>query len=194
MIREVHRYAVAVVLLVGVWRLVFARREQVLSADGRPNPTDTGYRASPSPQLDRNGQSRTTRFDRLLNDYRPPSVEDILRFDSPHWYRGWSKRFNPARKGYVEPLFRTNRMRVRPLRSSGFLYRLERGIAKVTNSELPSTARYCGRRRASSDRQRARVIADVKARRSAPLRGAHGLDAGSRARSSRLARADDAQS
>ncbi len=52
---------------------------------------------------------------------------------------------------------------------------------QVTNSELPSTARCCGRRRASSDRQRARVLAGVKARRSAPppRRGAHGLGAGS---------------
>ena len=52
---------------------------------------------------------------------------------------------------------------------------------EVTNSELPSTARCCGSRRASSDRQRARVLAGAKARRSAPppLRGAHGLDAGS---------------
>ena len=37
-----------------------ARREPVLSADARPNPTDTRYRASPSPQLDRMaGWSRT---------------------------------------------------------------------------------------------------------------------------------------
>ena len=36
------------------------RREPVLSADARPNPTDTRYRASPSPQLDRMaGWSRT---------------------------------------------------------------------------------------------------------------------------------------
>lgn len=82
MIREVHRYAVAVVLLRRRLALV-ARREQVLSADARPNPTDTRYRTSPSPQLGRNGQSRTARFGRLLNDYRPLGVEDILHFDSP---------------------------------------------------------------------------------------------------------------
>ena len=52
---------------------------------------------------------------------------------------------------------------------------------EVTNSELPSTVRCCGRRRASSDPQRARVLAGVQARRSAPrpFRGAHRLDAGS---------------
>ena len=59
-------------------------------------------------------------------------------------------------------------------------HRNVRDREEVTNSELPSTARCCGRRRASSDRQRARVLASFKARRSAPppLR-AHGLDAGS---------------
>ncbi len=61
-IRKVHRYAVAVVLL---------RRR----------------RASPSPQLDRTGSPERPEIDRLLNDYRPLSVEDILRFDV-HWYRG----------------------------------------------------------------------------------------------------------
>ncbi len=69
-------------------------------------------------------------IDALLDDYRPLSVEDILRFDV-HWYRGWSKGSNAAQKGDVEPLFQTNRMRIRPLRVlRGFLYRLDKGIAK----------------------------------------------------------------
>ena len=71
------------------------------------------------------------------------------------------------------------RPRPPPTSSSAACHNAE--LVMMTNSELPSTARCCGRRRASSDRQRARVLAGVKARRSAPprLRGAHGLDAGS---------------
>ena len=60
-IRKVHRYAVAVVLLRRRRALGVARREHVLSADARPNPTDTRYRASPSSQLNRMASWRSRR-------------------------------------------------------------------------------------------------------------------------------------
>ena len=67
-------------------------------------------------------------IDGLLEGYRPLSVDDVLRFDV-HWYHGWAD-FLPH-KGEVVPLFRTNRVRKTPLRVlRGFLYRLERGMAK----------------------------------------------------------------
>ena len=80
---------------------------------------------------------RNDPIDALLDDYRPLSAEDILRFDV-HWYKGWSQGTNSALKGHVEPLFQTNRMGIKPLRAlRGFLYRLDRGIAKPqTNTSI----------------------------------------------------------
>ena len=195
---------------VGVWRLVLPVASQCSAPtrDRTPPTPATGPHRVLSP-IETGSPERPDSTDCSTTTVPPASRTSSA--STVHWYRGWSKRFNPARKGYVEPLFRTNRMRVRPLRSSGgsctgwrgaspsprrkprrlaacpppgprVVYNLDDSVRdpeEVTNSEPPSTARYCGRRRASSDHQRARVLADVKARRSAPLRGAHGLDAGS---------------
>ena len=69
-------------------------------------------------------------MDQLLDEYRRLTVEDILRIDV-HWYRGWYEGRTNQRPGRIEPLFQTNRMKVSPLRMlRGFLYRLDRGIAK----------------------------------------------------------------
>ena len=61
-------------------------------------------------------------IDRMLQDYRPMAVADVLRFDV-HW-------LGPVgRPGRIEPLHATDRMRVKPLRIlRGFLHRLEVGF------------------------------------------------------------------
>ncbi len=61
-------------------------------------------------------------MDRMLQDYRPMTVADVLRFDV-HW-------LGPVgRPGRIEPLHATDRMRVKPLRIlRGFLHRLEAGF------------------------------------------------------------------
>ena len=61
-------------------------------------------------------------IDRMLQDYRPMTVADVLRFDV-HW-------MGPVgRPGRIEPLHTTDRMEVKPLRIlRGFLHRLEAGF------------------------------------------------------------------
>ena len=61
-------------------------------------------------------------MDRMLQDYRPMTVADVLRFDV-HW-------LGPVgRPGRIEPLHATDRIRVKPLRIlRGFLHRLEAGF------------------------------------------------------------------
>ena len=61
-------------------------------------------------------------MDRMLQDYRPLTAADILRFDV-HWL---GPRDRPGR---IEPLHATDRMNVKPLRIlRGFLHRLEAGF------------------------------------------------------------------
>ena len=64
----------------------------------------------------------TDPMDRMLQDYRPMTATDVLRFDV-HW-------LGPVgRPGRIEPLHATDRMRVKPLRIlRGFLHRLEAGF------------------------------------------------------------------
>ena len=61
-------------------------------------------------------------MDRMLQDYRPMTAADVLRFDV-HW-------LGPeGRPGRVEPLHATDRMQVKPLRIlRGFLHRLKAGF------------------------------------------------------------------
>ena len=61
-------------------------------------------------------------IDGMLQDYRPMTVADVLRFDV-HW-------LGPVgRPGRIEPLHATDRMRVKPLRVlRGFLHRFEAGF------------------------------------------------------------------
>ena len=61
-------------------------------------------------------------MDRMLQDYRPMTMADVLRFDV-HWLG------STDRPGWIEPLHATDRMRVKPLRIlRGFLHRLEAGF------------------------------------------------------------------
>ena len=74
--------------------------------------------------------TRNDPIDKLLDEYRRLTVDDVLRFDV-HWYRGWFEGRGNHQRGRIEPLFKTNRMNINPLRVlRGFLYRLDRGIAK----------------------------------------------------------------
>ena len=61
-------------------------------------------------------------MDRMLQDYRPMTLADVLRFDV-HW-------LGPVgRPGRIEPLHATDRMGVKPLRIlRGFLHRLDAGF------------------------------------------------------------------
>ena len=61
-------------------------------------------------------------MDRMLQDYRPMTAADVLRFDV-HW-------LGPVgRPGRIEPLYATDRMKVKPLRIlRGFLHRLDAGF------------------------------------------------------------------
>ena len=62
-------------------------------------------------------------IDRMLPGYRPLTTEDVLRFDV-HWLG------RIGAPGSIEPLWRTNRMNIKPLRIlRGFLQRLEAGYA-----------------------------------------------------------------
>lgn len=65
----------------------------------------------------------TDPMDGMLQDYRPMTVSDVLRFDV-HW-------LGPVgRPGRIEPLYATDRMRVKPLRIlRGFLHRSEAGFS-----------------------------------------------------------------
>ena len=102
--------------------------------NGTPTPTTAQLRAIKA-RIERAVQNDPV--DALLADYRALTIEDVLRVDV-HWYTGWSNTTKPARSGYVEPLFRTNRMRIKPLRVlRGFLYRLEQGVAEPeTNARI----------------------------------------------------------
>lgn len=61
-------------------------------------------------------------MDGMLQDYRPMRVADVLRFDV-HWLD------LVGRPGRIEPLYATDRMKVKPLRIlRGFLHRLEAGF------------------------------------------------------------------
>ena len=83
--------------------------------------------------------------DRLLHDYRALTPDDVLRFDV-HWYKGWRASDPGSLRGFVEPLFRTDRTRIRPLRMlRGFLYRLERGIAFPDEKRDPEHYVYVSR-------------------------------------------------
>ena len=61
-------------------------------------------------------------MDRMLQDYRPMTAADILRFDV-HWLGPMD------RPGRIEPRYATDRMKVKPLRIlRGFLHRLDAGF------------------------------------------------------------------
>ena len=61
-------------------------------------------------------------MDKMLQDYRPMTAADVLRFDV-HWLGPMN------RPGRIEPLSATDRMKVKPLRIlRGFLHRLKAGF------------------------------------------------------------------
>ena len=80
----------------------------LLAAGRRGQALEKAFRADP--------------IDTMLEDYRPLTTSDVLRFDV-HWLgRG-------GEAGHIEPLQPTNRMRTRPLRIlRGFLHRLDAGF------------------------------------------------------------------
>ena len=87
-IREVHRYAVAVVLLRRRLALRVARREQVLSADARPNPTDT----LPSPSASRTSSASTSTSNRRGVRPEPTALEDDREDGRFRISCGWPRR------------------------------------------------------------------------------------------------------
>ena len=61
-------------------------------------------------------------MDQILQDYRPMTAADVLRFDV-HWLGSVDQ------PGRIEPLYATDRMKVKPLRIlRGFLHRLEASV------------------------------------------------------------------
>ena len=101
--------------------------------DATPNP-GPGDRA-----LIENGLKRAFQadpMDRMLQDYRPMTVADVLRFDV-------HQTGESGQRGEITPLYRTDsRMTPRPLRIlRGFLHRLDGGFhapVRVTGGEQPA--------------------------------------------------------
>ena len=101
--------------------------------DTTPNP-GPGDRALIERRLKSTFQ--TDPMDRLLQDYRPMTRADVLRFDV-------HQTGEPGQPGKITPLYRTDwRMTPRPLRIlRGFLHRLDSGFhapVRVTGGEQPA--------------------------------------------------------